>query len=148
MSNNKKPIALAVGVTLISGIAMTSSAFAMSDLSSGYLLGAAAQAEKAAEGKCGEGKCGIEKLDTDKDGQVSQAEFGAAHDGDTSRFAHYDTDKDGMISTAELKAGHEGKCGEGKCGGEKGGEGSCGADKKDKADMEGKCGEGKCGGTV
>ncbi len=53
--------------------------------------------------------------------------------------------------------GHEGKCGEGKCGGEKGkkakegkcgegkcGEGKCGGDKAKKA-KEGKCGEGKCG---
>jgi len=47
----------------------------------------------------------------------------------------------------------EGKCGEGKCGGEKGakgaegkcGEGKCGEDKGAKS-AEGKCGEGKCGG--
>ncbi len=47
--------------------------------------------------------------------------------------------------------GHDGKCGEGKCGAEKGaekakdgkcGEGKCGAEKKAK---DGKCGEGKCG---
>jgi len=43
--------------------------------------------------------------------------------------------------------GKEGKCGEGKCGGDKGkegkcGEGKCGGDKG----KEGKCGEGKCGG--
>ncbi|MDF2445441.1 MAG: hypothetical protein K0S46_677 [Moraxellaceae bacterium] len=37
----------------------------------------------------------------------------------------------------------EGKCGEGKCGGDKGAkEGKCGGDK---AKHEGKCGEGKCG---
>ena len=36
----------------------------------------------------------------------------------------------------------EGKCGEGKCGGDKGAEGKCGGDK---AEKEGKCGEGKCG---
>ena len=41
------------------------------------------------------------------------------------------------------KGGHEGKCGEGKCGGEKGdSEGKCGGEK---GDSEGKCGEGKCG---
>ena len=38
--------------------------------------------------------------------------------------------------------GEEGKCGEGKCGGEKAEEGTCGGDKAE----EGKCGEGKCGG--
>lgn len=48
--------------------------------------------------------------------------------------------------------GEEGKCGEGKCGGEKGEEGKCGDEKgeegkcgDDKGDEEGKCGEGKCG---
>jgi uncharacterized low-complexity protein len=51
------------------------------------------------------------------------------------------------------KAKTEGKCGEGKCGAEKGKEGACGDDKAkaegkcggDKAAAEGKCGEGKCG---
>ena len=36
----------------------------------------------------------------------------------------------------------EGKCGEGKCGADKGKEGSCGEGKEA---AEGKCGEGKCG---
>ena len=40
-------------------------------------------------------------------------------------------------------AGKEGSCGEGKCGGDKGKEASCGGDK---AKKEGSCGEGKCGG--
>jgi uncharacterized low-complexity protein len=55
------------------------------------------------------------------------------------------------FSTTDLDAGYqlagekgeEGKCGEGKCGGDKDTEGSCG--EKDKGE-EGKCGEGKCGG--
>jgi uncharacterized low-complexity protein len=38
---------------------------------------------------------------------------------------------------AQVASAHEGKCGAGKCGGEKGAEGKCGA---------GKCGAGKCGG--
>jgi uncharacterized low-complexity protein len=38
----------------------------------------------------------------------------------------------------------EGSCGEGSCGGDKKGEGSCGGDKED---AEGKCGEGSCGGA-
>ena len=48
----------------------------------------------------------------------------------------------------------EGKCGEGKCGGEKGKEGSCGGDKGKEGSCggdkggEGKCGEGKCGGSA
>ena len=139
MSNTKKPVALAVGAALIGGMAMSAPAFAMNDLAGGYLLGAV-----AAEGNCGadkgaEGACGVDKMDTDQDGMVSQAEFGAAHDGDTSRFAQYDTDSDGQISADEFKAGHEGKC-----GADKAAEGSCGADKGG----EGKCGEGKCGGMA
>jgi uncharacterized low-complexity protein len=49
--------------------------------------------------------------------------------------------KEGACGGDKAKA--EGKCGEGKCGGEKGKEGACGGDK---AKAEGKCGEGKCGG--
>ena len=75
-----------------------------------------------------------------------------------------------LFTTAALDAGYdllaqadaEGKCGEGKCGEDKGTEGKCGEDKgaegkcgedkgaegkcgEDKAEGEGKCGEGKCG---
>ena len=65
-----------------------------------------------------------------------------------SPVASADTNPFGMQN---LSGGYmqlaEGKCGEGKCGGDKGkegkcGEGNCGGDKG----MEGKCGEGKCGG--
>jgi len=80
----------------------------------------------------------MEKMDVDKDGKISTAEFGAAHKGDTSKFAAHDTNKDGYVTADELKA-HKGA--EGKCGDEKA------ADPK-KADMEGKCGEGKCGGMA
>jgi uncharacterized low-complexity protein len=141
-----KPLALAVGAALVGGIALSTSAFAVTDLSSGYMLAASQSpgeaGKKAAEGKCGEGKCGIEVMDTDKDGKVSSAEFAAKHDGDTTKFAAHDANKDGFITADEVKAHKEGKCGEGKCGGEK-----KDADAK-KADMEGKCGEGKCGGMA
>jgi uncharacterized low-complexity protein len=58
---------------------------------------------------------------------------------------------DNPFSTTDLDAGYqlagekgeEGKCGEGKCGGDKAAEGSCGEKHKGE---EGKCGEGKCGG--
>ena len=121
----------------------------MQPMASGYMLATTAASvagdkvaaegscggDKAkAEGKCGEGKCGMEKMDTDKDGRISKAEFAAAHNTDDSKFAAHDPDKDGFISAEEMKAHMEGKCGEGKCGGEK------------KAEGEGKCGEGKCGG--
>ncbi|HEY0661538.1 MAG TPA: EF-hand domain-containing protein [Lysobacter sp.] len=159
---SSKPIALAVSAALVGGLALSGSAFAMTDLASGYLLGAshaAAEgncgADKKAEGacggdkakgegKCGEGKCGIEKMDTDKDGKVSSAEFGAAHDGDTSKFAKHDANSDGFITADEVKAHKEGKCGEGKCGGEK----KTDAEGDKKAEAEGKCGEGKCGGMA
>jgi uncharacterized low-complexity protein len=61
------------------------------------------------------------------------------------------------FSTAELDAGYqlagekgkEGKCGEGKCGADKGAEGSCGEKGAEgscgEKGAEGKCGEGKCG---
>ena len=78
----------------------------MSDLASGYMLGAGAAA--MSDTKAAEGSCGVDKMDTDKDGKVSQAEFGAAHKGDTSKFAAHDTNKDGFISADEMKA-HTGR---------------------------------------
>lgn len=142
--SNQKPVSLALSAALVGGLALSASAFAMQPLAQGYLLSATADAggEKAAEGKCGEGKCGMEKVDTDKDGKVSRAEFTAAHADKADKFDGIDTNKDGFIDAAEHKAHAEGKCGEGKCG----------ADKKKtdaKADhAEGKCGEGKCGGSI
>lgn len=141
--SNQKPVSLALSAALVGGLALSASAFAMQPLAQGYLLSATADAgEKAAEGKCGEGKCGMEKVDTDKDGKVSRAEFTAAHADKAAKFDGIDTNKDGFIDAAEHKAHAEGKCGEGKCG----------ADKKKtdaKADhAEGKCGEGKCGGSI
>jgi uncharacterized low-complexity protein len=141
--SNQKPVSLALSAALVGGLALSASAFAMQPLAQGYLLSATADAgEKAAEGKCGEGKCGMEKVDTDKDGKVSRAEFTTAHADKADKFDGMDTNKDGFIDAAEHKAHSEGKCGEGKCG----------ADKKKtdaKADhAEGKCGEGKCGGSI
>ena len=78
-SNNRKPVAIALGTALTTGLLLSGSAFAMNPLVQGYLLGASADAgEKAAEGKCGEGKCGMEKMDTDKDGKLSQANCSGA----------------------------------------------------------------------
>jgi len=134
--HSSKPVSLAATALLVGGMGLSASAFAMTDLAQGYLL-SAGEATKAAEGKCGEGKCGegkcgMARMDTDKDGGISKAEFAAAHGGDSSKFVAHDPDKDGYISAAELKAHQEGKGG---------------AMKADKAGMEGKCGEGKCGGT-
>lgn len=164
MSSNKKPIAIAVSTALL----LSGSAFASTHLSQGYQLGAdtvidAKGAEgscggdkgaegkcggdKGAEGKCGEGACGMDKMDTNKDGKISKAEYDAAHKNGGGDFAKHDTNKDGFISAAEMKATHhegkgaEGKCGEGKCGGEA-------AAAPEKKAAEGKCGEGKCGGAM
>jgi len=155
MSQNSNKPAL-VAATLAGGLLLAGSAFAATPLAQGYMLGAqdaaTATADKAgeascgakkAEGKCGEGKCGMEKMDTDKDGKISSAEFGAAHDGDTSKFAAHDPNGDGFVDAAEMKAHQEGKCGEGKCGGDQ----PAATPDTAKSDMEGKCGEGKCGGA-
>lgn len=143
-----KPVALAIGAALVGGLALSSSAFAMTDLATGYMLGGEQAAKAGEAAKTGEGKCGME-MDSNKDGKVSQTEFTAAHKGEESKFAILDANKDGSIDATEMKthkARMEGKCGEGKCG-----EGKCGGDQKGdqkKADMEGKCGEGKCGGMA
>lgn len=156
MSINKKPVALAIGATLASGLLLSGSAFASTQLAQGYLLGgqeaaadkakegscggskakeASCGGDKKAEGKCGEGKCGMDVMDTDKDGKVSRAEFNAKHadPAEQAKFDGGDTNKDGFIDASEAKA-HQ--------------EGSCGGDKKGKKAGEGKCGEGKCGGSV
>ena len=140
---SKQSSKLIVTAALVGGLGLSASAFAMSDLGQGYLLGAGEAAKagegKCGEGKCGEGKCGMDKMDTDKDGRISQAEFGAAHKGDTSKFAAHDPNKDGFISADEMKAHHDAKATDKKAGDTKAGA---------KAGMEGKCGEGKCGGMA
>ncbi|ALN58666.1 hypothetical protein GLE_3320 [Lysobacter enzymogenes] len=118
-----KPVALALGATLLGGLSLSASAFAMSDLSQGYMLGAqqAQTAEKAADAKAtdakkAEGSCGAKKAEGSCGGDKKKA---------------------------------EGSCG----GDKKKAEGSCGGDKKKadakgKKAGEGKCGEGKCGGSI
>jgi len=149
MSQSRKPLALLVGAAVAAG-----SLFSMDTMANGYMQDKAAAA-KAGEGKCGEGKCGegkcggqaakaaheggcgMAKMDTDKDGRLSRAEFDAAHKGSEEKFAGHDLDGDGFITQAEMdkhhaemkakgdgKAATEGKCGEGKCG-----EGKCGGNK-------------------
>jgi len=130
MSDKKviKPIALAVGAALAGSFALgasiasaetVESPFAMSTLSSGYLLGEEGscggdkEGKDDAEGSCGEGSCG-----GDKEGEAE--------------------DKDGEGSCGESKDA------EGSCGESKDAEGSCGEEK----DAEGSCGEGSCGGSV
>ena len=103
----KKPLAIALGAAFITSLATAPVAnaaenpFAMSELSSGYMVA------EMAEGKCGEGKmdkegkCGEGKMD--KEGKCGEGKCGG--------------DKAGAEGGDKAKA--EGKCGEGKCGGEK-----------------------------
>ena len=127
---SKKPIVIAVAA---GSLALAGSAFAMTELAGGYMQAATAPETSAAEGKAAEGSCGMDKMDTDKDGRISKAEFAAAHGGKDDEFASHDPDGDGFISAAEMDARQ-------KAGGDKAKtEGKCG---------EGKCGEGKCGGSA
>lgn len=135
MKKSNKTVVLAMGTTLIAGltsVAMAESieiqgnSFKMTELSSGYMQLAAADADstakpaakaKAAEGKCAgakpiappkatEGKCG--------EGKCSGTMKAAAKSG-TEPAKATATTKSGADSA---KKASEGKCGEGKCGGE------------------------------
>ena len=113
---NKTPLSLAIGTTLVSGLAAISTAqaesittpennnpFALSELSSGYLQTAEASeagSSKMKDGSCGEGKCG-----------------------------------------GSMQKGSEEKTAEGSCAGNKPMPASM--KKTDSKNMEGKCGEGK-----
>ena len=131
-----KPLALALGSVFtvsLANITITNAAenpFAMSGLSSGYMVAGMAEG-KCGEGKCGagkdkgaEGKCGMARMDTNGDGNVSREEFMKGHE---AMFDKIDTNGDGVIDAAERAAQmskmmgfmKEGKCGEGKCGGSK-----------------------------
>ena len=163
-----KPLAIALGAAFATSLAATPVAnaaenpFAMSDLSSGYMVagkaegkcgegkcGTSKMTDKVKEAKCGEGKCGADKM-TNKategkcgEGKCGMMNMDADGDGSVTRdefmkgheamFNKKDTNSDGVVSADEMKA----KCGEGKCGASK---------MMDKA-KEGKCGEGKCGGN-
>lgn len=148
MSHTRKPLALLVGAAVAAG-----SLFSMDAMAHGYMQDKAAAA-KAGEGKCGEGKCGegkcggntaknaheggcgMAKMDADKDGRLSRAEFDAAHKGKEEKFAGHDLDGDGFISQTEMDKHHADMKAKGD--GKTATEGKCG---------EGKCGEGKCGGS-
>ena len=145
MSINK-PVLLTASA-LAGSLLLAGSAFAATPLAQGYMLGSAQDGAATAAKGAHERKCGMDKLDTDKDGRISQAEFGVAHGGDTSKFGAHDGNSDAFIDATEMKAHHAAKTAEGKCG-----QGKCGAAMKPapakvkvKATMEGKCGEGKCG---
>ena len=131
-----KPLAVALGTVFtvsLANIAITNAAenpFAMSELSSGYMVAGMAEG-KCGEGKCGagkdkgaEGKCGMARMDADGDGKVTKDEFMKGYE---AMFDKIDTNGDGVIDAGERAAHMEkmkgfmqgGKCGEGKCGGSK-----------------------------
>lgn len=153
MSQTSKQLTLAISAAIAAG-----SMFSMQAMAHGYMQDAptAAKAAKASEGKCGEGKCGegkcggqkaeaskahheggcgMAKMDTDKDGRLSRAEFNAAHKGEEEKFAGHDGNGDGFITQAEMDAHHASM---------KKDDGKDNAAMK-KMEAEGKCGEGKCG---
>jgi len=103
MSNKlAKPLAIVIGTGLIGSLPLSplsaaSPAFRINVLA-GYSLAA-----------------GSSRLDTDKDGKVSKAEWKARGD---QMFGEMDADRDGAISQDEWDAWHSGK------------EGACGVDKR------------------
>jgi uncharacterized low-complexity protein len=106
-----KPLALALGAafaTSLSGPAVVNAAenpFAMTELSSGYLVA------EAAEGKCGGSMAGDK---TTKEGKCGEGKCGEGKAADKT--------------TKEGKCG-EGKCGEGKAADKTAKEGKCGGNK-------------------
>src|SRR3546814_15556175 len=76
MTQNRKPVALAIGATLAGGLMLSGSAFASTPLAQGYLHGAqeAGTADKAKEGswvadRAKEDKWGVPAMEWDTDGK-------------------------------------------------------------------------------
>ena len=111
--SNKTPLALAVGGTLLSGLASTTAQadtfseidanpFKVAELTNGYMQTAKAEegSTKMKEASCGEGKCGGAMA---KGSEEKTAEGKCAGDKPMPKAKTADKDS-------------EGKCGEGKCG--------------------------------
>ena len=111
----KKPLAIALGAAFVTSLAGTPVAnaadnpFAMSELSSGYVVA------EMAEGKCGEGKCGGYK--TKAEGKCGEGKCGGDKAKAEGKCGGYKAET--MATEGADKAKKEGKCGEGKCGGSK-----------------------------
>ena len=107
--STKNPLSIALGAAFATSLAAAPVAnaadnpFAMSELSSGYMV-----AESHMEGKCGEGKCGGAKATTTEDAEKTTAE-GKCGEGKCG----------GEKATTEGKCGGEKKMEEGKCGASK-----------------------------
>lgn len=112
--SNKTPLAIAVGSSLVSGLAATavqaetmseldSNPFSMTELSTGYMQTAKsddAGSKKMKDGSCGEGKCG------------SSMQKGAEEKTAEGKCAGNKP----MPKNEKSNKNMEGKCGEGKCG--------------------------------
>ena len=111
MSNKTmiKPLAIAVGTVFITTLASATAAnatenpFAMTELSSGYMVADTAEG-KCGEGKMEEGKCGGDKKAAESTEKMEEGKCGG--------------DKKAVDAESADKT-KEGKCGEGKCGGSK-----------------------------
>lgn len=109
--SNKTPLAIAIGSTLVSGLASTTvqaepslnidtNPFAMTDLATGYMQTAESDSDKMKDGSCGEGKCGGAMQ---KGSEEKTAEGSCAGNKPMPKPSQPDKNK-------------EAKCGEGKCG--------------------------------
>ena len=144
---SETPLAIAIAAALLGSItigdlAHANGVFQLTDLRTGYMVGALsgvgddAVKEKdlgADKSNGAQGSCGVARLDTDQDGKASRAEFDAAN---AETFAGLDTNQDGSVDQDEMNGALKARA-------PKGEEGFCGADKG--KGKEGKCGEGKCG---
>ena len=85
----KKPLAIALGAAFVTSLAGTSVAnaaenpFAMSELSSGYVVaemeeGKCGGDKTKKEGKCGEGKCGADKAKSMTEGKCGEGKCGGS----------------------------------------------------------------------
>ena len=130
--SNLTPVAIAAGTALVTSLASTTVAnaagnpFAMSELSSGYMVAEMAEGKcggkmkSATEGKCGEGKCGGE-MKTTTEGKCGEGKCGGEMKTTTEGKCGgaKATDEAAEAAAGEAKTMKEGKCGEGKCGGNK-----------------------------
>lgn len=157
MSQSSKPLKLAISAAIAAG-----SMFSMQAMAHGYMQDAAPAAKTSNTKRAGgsgepsqvetvrqkmkvaktdhEGSCGMAKMDTDKDGRLSRAEFDTAHKGSKETFASHDADGDGFITQAEMDAHHASM--------KKGAAKPMDDAAMKKMQAEGKCGEGKCGGSA
>ncbi|MGB5179001.1 MAG: hypothetical protein WBP44_09760 [Gammaproteobacteria bacterium] len=118
----KKPLSIALGAAFATTLAAAPLAnaadnpFAMSELSSGYMV-----ADSHMEGKCGEGKCGAGKAGAmATEGTEKMMEEGQCGGAKMMKEGQCGGEKAGAMATEGAeKVMKEGKCGEGKCGANK-----------------------------